>query len=371
MTNWYLIYAYALGVSFASSLLLTEWMRRLAIRLGVLDHPGERKMQKAPVPLLGGAAIFITFCAVVTGSLLLLKPVRMFGTDWLHMHVFSFLGDEANRKLLGIFVGGVVIFVLGIIDDIKVLRPEPKLIGELIAALAVVLGGVRLDLFIPDVWDAHWASVFVTGSITIIWIVLMTNAMNFLDNMDGLCAGITAIAAVAMFASLVPDDTFVCLLLVVLAGAAVGFLYHNMNPAKIYMGDSGALFCGYVLAVASVLATFYTSESHSRTAILAPLAALSVPLFDTASVVFIRWRGRESIMKGDKRHFSHRLVTMGMTPRQAVEFIYLVGVVSGMGAVLLRQVDLWGAVVILVQIVGVFGLIVLLMSVNHAGKKGS
>ncbi len=371
MINWYAMYAGALAGSLLISGLLTAFMRRVALRLGILDHPGERKMQRDPVPLLGGAAIFLTCILVMVAVLALLKPVRAFGPRWLEMNLLSFLGDEAFVKLFGVFLGGIIIFVLGLIDDIVALRPYPKLLGEILAALAVVLFGVRLDLFVPDICPVAWLSWLLTSLVTILWILLMTNAMNFLDNMDGLCAGITVIASISMFATLVPHDAFVCLLLVVLAGAAGGFLYHNINPARIYMGDSGSLFCGYVLAVSSVLATFYTGEAHSRVAILAPLAALSVPLFDTASVVYIRWRGRESIMKGDKRHFSHRLMARGMSTRQAVEYIYLVGIVSGMGAVLLRQVDLVGAGVILVQIIGVFGLIVLLMNAKGSGNQQS
>lgn len=371
MTNWYLIYAYALGLSFVVSAVLTSVMRRAAMRWRILDHPGERKMQQSPMPLLGGVAIFATFNLVIFVNLLLLKPVRLFGFDWLELHVFSFLGGDVKWKLLGLSLGGCVMFALGLVDDLKALRPEAKLAGQIAAALIVVLSGIRLDLFIPDVWDSVWTVRLVSGLATMLWIILMTNAMNFLDNMDGLCAGVSVIAAVSMFVSLAPQDTFVCVLLAVFAGAAAGFLYHNLSPARIFMGDSGALFCGYVLAVAPVLATFYTEGSPSRVAVLAPLVALSVPLFDTGGVIFLRWRSGESIMKGDKRHFSHRLVAAGMTPRRAVEFIFLVTAVTGLGAVLLRQLDLWGSMIILAQVAGIFGLIVLLMNVNHNKNRPS
>jgi UDP-GlcNAc:undecaprenyl-phosphate GlcNAc-1-phosphate transferase len=135
------------------------------------------------------------------------------------------------------------------------------------------------------------------------------------------------------------------------------------------MGDAGAMFCGYVLATVAILGTFYTRETTpSRVALAAPFLALSVPVFDTLSVVYIRWRRGESIMKGDKRHFSHRLVEIGMTPRQAVEFIYLVAGVAGLGAVLLPHVDRMGTVVVLAQVVGVYCLIVLLMNTGN-GKR--
>ena len=368
MTNWYLIYAYAVGLSFILSILLTAGVRHLAIRWGLFDHPGERKMQSEPVPLLGGVAIFATFNLVIIANLLLLEPVRRFGIDWLELNVFSFLGSDVKWKLLGLSLGGLIIFLLGLVDDLKALSPEKKMAGQILAAVVVVSSGIRLDLFIPDVWEPGWTTTIVSSVVTAFWIIMMTNAMNFLDNMDGLSAGVAVIAALSMFVCLMPRDTFVCVLLVVFAGSVAGFLFHNFNPARIYMGDAGALFCGYILATAAVLATFYTGSTSSRVAVCAPLLALSVPIFDMLSVVYIRWRRGESIMKGDKRHFSHRLVDAGMTPRQAVEFIFLVAAITGLAAVLVRQVNLWGTALIIAQVVGTYSLIVLLMNAGNNGK---
>ncbi|MDZ4857826.1 MAG: MraY family glycosyltransferase, partial [Candidatus Hydrogenedentes bacterium] len=187
--------------------------------------------------------------------------------------------------------------------------------------------------------------------------------------MDGLSAGVSAIAALSFFACVLPSNqTFVCVLLMVFAGSVAGFLYHNFSPARIYMGDAGAMFCGYILATVAVLGTFYSaSATPSRVALVAPVLALSVPIFDTISVVYIRWRNGESIMKGDKRHFSHRLVSIGMTPRQAVEFIYLVGAVTGLGAALLPHVDFTGTLIVMAQALGLYLLIVLLMNSGNHG----
>jgi len=205
-------------------------------------------------------------------------------------------------------------------------------------------------------------STVFSGGVTIVWVVLMTNSMNFLDNMDGLCGGVSGIAALSFFFCILPhEEYFICAMLMVFTGSVAGFLYHNLNPARIFMGDAGAMFCGYILSTVAVMGTFYTASVSSRVAVAAPLLALSVPLFDTMSVVYIRWRSGESIMKGDKRHFSHRLVERGMSPRQAVEFIFLVAAIVGMGGVLLGQVDRLGTVVILTQTTGIFLLIVLLM----------
>jgi UDP-GlcNAc:undecaprenyl-phosphate GlcNAc-1-phosphate transferase len=358
-------------VSFVLSAVLTHIVRKLAIRWKVLDHPGERKMQTEPVPLLGGVAIALTFYIVIIGNMLLLLSAKSLNVEWLQANVLSFLGtgQDAVWKLAGVFFGSLVIVIVGVVDDLYALRPEKKLIGQIAAALVLVLCGIRFD-FLNDVIGEH---PIVSSAVTIVWIVMMTNAMNFLDNMDGLCAGVSAIAALAFFACVLPThQTFVCVLLMVFVGAVSGFLYHNFSPARIFMGDAGAMFCGYILATVGVLGTFYTADATpSRIALAAPLLALSVPVFDTVSVVYIRWRRGESIMKGDKRHFSHRLVEVGMTPRQAVEFIYLVGVVTGLGAALLPHVDFTGTVIVLAQALGVYLLIVLLMNSGNGKKQSS
>lgn len=360
--NWYSIFAYALGISFAISLLLTYAVRVLAIRWKILDHPGERKMQKEPVPLLGGVAIWVTFNLVIGIHVLALTAMQGFGVEWIQLNVLSFLGSgtDVAFKLSGLFAGGVIIFILGVVDDIVALRPEMKLIGQIAAALVLVLSGIQVDLLA--------GYPILAAALTIFWVVMMTNAMNFLDNMDGLSAGVSIVASLSFFACVLPSgQTFICVLLMIFTGSVAGFLYHNFNPARIFMGDAGAMFCGYILASVAVLGTFYAQETTpSRIAMATPLLALSVPIFDTLSVVYIRWRRGESIMKGDKRHFSHRLVELGMRPHHAVEFIYLVGAVTGLGAALLPHVDYAGTIIIIAQALGVYCLIVLLML---AGRK--
>jgi UDP-GlcNAc:undecaprenyl-phosphate GlcNAc-1-phosphate transferase len=157
-------------------------------------------------------------------------------------------------------------------------------------------------------------------------------------------------------------------MLMIFAGSMGGFLYHNLSPARIFMGDAGSMFSGYFLASVAIMGTFHVADTPSRIAIAAPLLALSVPLFDTLSVIWIRLRVGHPIMRGDKRHFSHRLVDLGMSPRQAVYFIFLVAGVVGLGGALLPLLDQKGTLIILAQTVGVFLLIVLLM---NAGKRGN
>lgn len=380
LQNWYLIFAVALGQSFVLALVLTWGIRKLALRWNIVDNPGERKMHSAPVPLLGGVAIYIAFNATILGNLLALEIVRDTGFEWLELNVIPYLGDAPIRGLIGVFAGAFLIFLLGVVDDIKALSPELKLVGQIAAAAVLIMSGVRLEVFVSSLAEYSlfentderiltYIEFGVSSVITMFWVVMLTNSMNFLDNMDGLCAGVSVIAAISFFLCLFPrGDNFVCVLLVVFAGSTAGFLYHNFHPAKIFMGDAGAMFCGYLLATVAILGTFYDHEGGTRVAIAAPLLALCVPLFDTVSVVFIRWRKGESIMKGDKRHFSHRLVELGMTQRQSVEFIYLVAAVTGLGAALLPQMGYTGTVIILFQTVGIFLLIILLMM---AGKKAS
>lgn len=363
LNNWYLVYAYALLASFIMAAVLTAYLRRLAPKLGWVDHPGERKIHTNPIPVAGGIAIVATFYTVILANLLVLPIVRGLNLEWINQQIFEFLGEQHLYKLGGIFTGGLVIFALGFIDDLKALRPEIKLAGQIVAALILVASGIRLNLFI-EVW-------WITVPLTVVWVVLITNSMNLLDNMDGLSGGVAVIAALSFFLCMLQGgQTFMCVMLMVFAGAVAGFLYHNLSPAKIFMGDAGAMFCGYFLAVVPILGTFYTEATPSRIAIAAPLLALSVPLFDTLSVMYIRWRKGESIMKGDKRHFSHRLVRFGMTRPQAVELIFLVAAINGLGAAILPQVQRTGTLLILMQAAGLFGLIILLMNVNPDTNEG-
>ncbi len=361
----HLIYAYALGVSFAVSVALTAAIRHMAVRWEFFDHPGDRKMHRNPVPLMGGVAIVGTFYAVIFAHVFFLSQTRETGVASLLEQLEALFGEGSRVKLGGIFAGSFLIFLLGIVDDLKALPPWLKLVGQIAAAAVLVLSGIRLELFVLS-------NVWLSALVTIFWIVFMTNAMNFLDNMDGLSGGVSVIAAFSFFLCVQPvEQELVRMLLMVFAGAVAGFLYHNLNPARIFMGDAGSMFNGYILATVAVVGTFHVETTPSRIAVAAPLLALSVPLFDTFSVVYIRWRSGESIMLGDKRHFSHRLVELGMSQRQAVTFIFLVAGVAGLSAALLPVLDRPGTIVILAQTAGVYLLIVLLMNAGKfSGRQG-
>jgi UDP-GlcNAc:undecaprenyl-phosphate GlcNAc-1-phosphate transferase len=357
----YLIYGYVLGLSFVLAVALTFVMRRLALRWNVLDHPGERKMHSSPMPLMGGVAIVVIFYVVILTHWVCFWSLGL-GGPALSEKLLFFLGDGGKVKLAGILAGGLLIFLLGVVDDLMSLTPWVKLLGQIAAATVLVASGMRIEAFILS-------NIVVSSVVTIFWVVLLTNSLNFLDNMDGLCGGVAIFAAISFFLCVQPEDYLVRLLLMIFIGAVGGFLYHNMSPARIFMGDAGAMFIGYLLATVAVMGTFYIQGTSSHIAIAAPLLALSVPLFDTVTVIFIRWRSGQSIMKGDKRHFSHRLVDLGMTPRQAVEFIFLVAGVVGLGGALLPHVGRNGTLIILAQTAGVFLLIVLLMKAGRRSRE--
>ena len=359
----YLVYAYALGLSFLIAIVLTYAARKVAARLEFYDHPGDRKVHHKPVPLMGGVAIVGTFYIVILGHLAFLWLRSPLHALWVEESLRAILGDQERVKLTGILAGGLLIFLLGIVDDLKALTPWLKFVGQIAAASVLVVSGIRIEVFVLS-------NVALSAIVTILWVVLITNAMNFLDNMDGLSGGVAVIAAYSFFLCLQPyDDQLVRFLLMVFAGSVAGFLYHNLSPARIFMGDAGAMFNGYILATVAVLGTFHTEQTPSRIAVAAPLLALSVPLFDTLSVVYIRWRSGQSIVLGDKRHFSHRLVDLGMSQRQAVAFIFLVAGVVGLSGALLPLLDRGGTLIILAQTVGVFLLIVLLMNASTKSRE--
>ncbi len=369
MRTEYVIYGWGLGLSFFVAVGLTALVRVLALRWSIMDQPGHRKMHHRPIPLLGGVAIVATFYAILLGAFLTVYLSDQLGMAWVRTHLLTFLGEDAFGRIIGILLGASLIFLLGVVDDLKSLTPWLKLVGQIVAAAALVAFDVRIELFVLS-------NPILSALVTMFWVILLTNSLNFLDNMDGLCGGVSIIAAVSFFLCVQPDDYLVRFILVVFAGAVGGFLYHNLSPARIFMGDAGSMFNGYILATTAVLGTYHVQATAghpgtpSYSAVAAPLLALSVPLFDTFSVIYIRWRNGESIMKGDKRHFSHRLVDLGMTPRQAVEFIFLVAAVLGLGGALLPKLGRSGTIIIIAQTVGVFLLIVLLMNAGRRNPKG-
>ena len=349
-------------------------VRRYGPRLGLVDRPGDRKVHTRATPTGGGLAIWLGIVGpFALGQLLLWYLLGVHdgraAEAWLRLpafvepHLPGLL--EQSGKLWTLLAGGTVLMVLGLVDDRRGLGWKLRLGVETLVALVLVLFGWRLSLFIE--------APLLTGLLSVLWIVGLVNSFNMLDNMDGLSAGVAAIAAAMLAAVMLlagdpvthQPQLFVGGFLLVLAGALVGFLWHNRPPAKLFMGDAGAYLVGYLLAAASLRATFTGGDAPVH-AILAPLCVLAVPLYDTVTVMLIRLRSGRSPFVGDKSHFSHRLVELGMTKTQAVLTIYLATATCGLGALLLHQVRASGACIILLLVGSVLVLVGIL---ETAGRR--
>lgn len=343
--------AVAGGAALLLSLLLVPLVRAWARRIGFVDNPGERKFHSEATAYGGGIAIFAALWLTVGGGLLLAWLGERL--PWLPPELAPHLpGMVARLDKLGLlFAGSLVLFVTGLIDDMRGLGPGLKLVIQLLVATGVAVGGVRVTLFID--------SPALHVVLTVCWIVAISNAINLLDNMDGLAAGVSAIAGVAFCAvALQLGQLFIALFLMALVGALLGFLRYNFNPASVFMGDAGSLVIGFLLAATTVQATYYVpGRAH---ALVLPLVVMAIPLFDTVSVILLRIRLGKPIYIGDTNHVSHRLVRMGMSPRRAVLVIYLMSVCTGIGANLLPQVEAAGAVLVLAQLIGLLLLVAIL-----------
>ncbi|MBI3463511.1 MAG: undecaprenyl/decaprenyl-phosphate alpha-N-acetylglucosaminyl 1-phosphate transferase [Planctomycetes bacterium] len=360
---------------------VTHAVRRRAAKWGLVDQPGVRKVHTTPTPLGGGLAIWAGVVAPLAAGQLLLWLLLDGKSAGLSDFVAAIPVPEfvvphlsglwqQSGKLWVLLAAGTLLMLLGLADDLRGLPWRLRLGVQTALAAAIVTGEWRFTLFI----DAPW----LTGAVSVLWIVGLINSFNMLDNMDGLSSGIAAIAAslLAAVMLLAPDpltrqpQLFTGGFLLVLVGALLGFLWHNRPPAKIFMGDAGSYFIGFLLAMMTIIATFAVGEAPKRHAILAPLCVLAVPLYDTITVVIIRLRAGKSPFEGDKNHFSHRLVDLGLTRTQAVLTIYLTTATTGLGALLLYQVDGLGACIILLLVACVLTVIGILETTARRKLRG-
>ena len=339
---------------------------RLARRFGMIDRPDPRKTHPHPTPLLGGCAIF---AGILLPTMLALTMVRIWAhngvPEWVPAELAVHVAGAAQRvpQALGILACAFVLHVIGIIDDRRNLGPWLKLIGQLaVCTVATVFFDVRALTV---------AGPTLSCIVTVLWLVGITNAFNFLDNMDGLSAGVAAICAAALLAGAASlGQFFVMGWLCVILGALVGFLPHNYPPAKVFMGDAGSLVVGFLLAVVSCLTTYVQpGQQYYLYGVFVPLVVMAVPLYDMVSVVSIRLRDRKSPMVGDRRHFSHRLVRRGMSVRTALLTIYLCTGATAVAASLLPRVDRIGALLIFAQTLAILLIIALLESAEPRSPK--
>lgn len=346
--------------------LVTWIVRANAVRLKLLDHPGERKVHQVPTPLGGGIGIWAGLVSVFAlGTLALLfreqDPLPALIPEFARPYL-----DGVVSKLDSLWIlltAATILAAIGLADDNWNIGWKPRLGAQfLVALVCVAWQGWRATAFV--------SIPFLPGLISVIWIVAMINSFNMLDNMDGLSAGVACLAALFLAAVLLlspePDGNapqlFVAGLLLVLAGSLIGFLIHNRPPAAIFMGDAGSYLVGFVIAVATLLATYTGYQSSRPHAILAPLFVMAVPLYDMISVIWIRLKNGKSPFEGDKNHLSHRLVDLGLSKTQAVLTIYLLTSTCGLAALLLNRVDPTGAVILSLVVLCVMVLIAILES---------
>lgn len=340
MVSWPLALIALFVETLILSLILTPLSRKMGIALGMVDQPGERKIHAAPIPRSGGIAIFASFLGALLINLLAAWLLR----GWLEERIPHVVNIPSKLgELLAVMLGGAWIFAVGVVDDRVTLRPRVKLICQLLATVPLLIAGIHLTGFLPPL---------VGMALTVFWVALLINSFNFLDNMDGLSAGIAAICC-TVFAWIAGDSHqwFIAAMFLMLAGSLLGFLYYNFNPASIFMGDGGSMFIGYMIAVMAVLTTYYEQGLPTGFPVLMPVVVLGVPIFDTVSVCWIRWRAGRPLSQGDTNHFSHRMTALGMSRRGAVLFIYLVTGCVGLSALPLRSLDLASASVYSLQII--------------------
>jgi UDP-GlcNAc:undecaprenyl-phosphate/decaprenyl-phosphate GlcNAc-1-phosphate transferase len=317
-------FAAAFAGAFLTTLLALPVWRKWCLRVNLVDDPGHRKIHDAPVPLAGGLAVLTGLLLPLAAGALFLK-LGIVKISFASLLAYGL--ERRSLQLAAIAIGAVAVTVLGWADDKHELKPLPKFAGQLLIALLVAAAGVRVTLFVPD--------IFFSYAITILWMLTVINAFNFMDNMNGLCAGLGAIGAL-LFAIIAAanGEYLVATIEFLVGGALLGFLPWNFPNARAFLGDAGSHLTGYLLAVMAILPHFYTKQNPRPLAVLSPLLVLAVPLADLAQVVILRTLNRKPFWIGDTNHLSHRLVRAGMSRSQAVLILWLVAVMIGVLAAL-------------------------------------
>jgi UDP-GlcNAc:undecaprenyl-phosphate GlcNAc-1-phosphate transferase len=316
-------YLAAFVSAFLTTLLLLPLWRVWCIHINLVDDPGHRKIHSTPTPLAGGLAVLSGLLLPLLAAVVVLK---FNGERIANEDLLTYGMNKRAWQLMAIALGGLGMVVLGLLDDKHELKPLTKFTGQFLVALLVAWAGVRITLFVPNV-IFHYA-------ITILWLLTVINAFNFMDNMNGLCAGLGAIGAglLAIIAAL-HGQYLVGLIAFLTCGSLLGFLPHNFPNARAFLGDSGSHLVGYLLAVLAILPHFYHEDQPRRLAVLTPLLVLAVPLADLVWVVILRTLKGQPFYIGDTNHLSHRLVRSGLSRPVAVMLIWLLA--AGIGALAL------------------------------------
>ncbi|MCD7888194.1 MAG: undecaprenyl/decaprenyl-phosphate alpha-N-acetylglucosaminyl 1-phosphate transferase [Clostridiales bacterium] len=323
----------ALLVALLVSLATTPVSMVVATRLGAIDMPGvkgtdsERHLHTRPTPRMGGLAIYLGFFF----SALLFVPM--------------------GRKMVSMLIGATIIVFLGILDDIYDLKASHKFCVQILAAAVALAGGNKITFFSRLSMDAnggHFSLGWLSIPVTLLWIVLITNAVNLIDGLDGLAAGVSSISAISLvFIALTYSNTSVAIITGALAGACIGFLPYNIPPAKIFMGDTGSTFIGYILAVASIQGLF---KFYAVISFAIPFFMLGLPIFDVCYAVVLRVIHGENPMKADRKHVHYRLIDMGFSKKQTVAVLYICSAILGVTSVVITTTGLGRALILLVAL---------------------
>ena len=330
------------------SFLITPLVKHLAMKVGAMDIPKDnRRMHTVPIPRMGGLAIFIGFL--------------------LSVLVFC---RELDRGLQSILLGAIVIVILGVFDDKYALGAKLKLVVQLAAAAIVVFyGDLRIDRItnpFGSSYYSYWDFGVFAYPITIVWIVAITNAVNFIDGLDGLACGVSCISSINLLViALLVSDARVAIIMAALTGACLGFVPYNFNPAKIFMGDTGSTFLGFMLATVSIQGLF---KAYTAISFIVPFLLLGLPIFDICFAVIRRVASGRSPMEADRGHFHHRLIDMGFSQKQSVAIAYVLTGILGLAAVLLTLSGAMRTLIMLgaILVVGAIGMRIIMGGMPRA-----
>ena len=336
---WTINYIFVLIGTFLIAIVGTPLVRSLAFRVGAVDNPNARRINKKPMPSAGGLAIFLAFVLAT----LVFMPMIIQKDVW---HISYF------RYILPVAVGGAIVVLTGFIDDIFELKPLPKMLGIVIGAVIVwAFTDFRFDSFkIPFGGPVIQFGPVLTLILTVLWIAAITNAINLIDGLDGLVGGVSIISLMTMgvisYFFLYDTDIFLNLTIFVLVAAIIGFFPYNYHPAIIYLGDTGALFIGFMIGVLSLLGL----KNATAVAILSPVIILGVPITDTVVAIVRRKLSGRPAMEADKMHLHHRLLAMGFTHRGAVLVVYAIATLFSLIALLLNVSSRLGGILLLLSL---------------------
>lgn len=330
--------AIAFLLAFITAYVTTPYTIRLAKKVGALDIPKEkRKIHEGAMPRLGGLAVIAGF-TISTIYLLIIMSLE----KTLILNGY----DSYGFKLLGFFLGAIVLSIFCFVDDLRGIPPYIKLLGQILSAIIVVLFGLRMDRIVISHFNTVINSEILLSVLTVIWIVGITNAINLIDGLDGLSAGIGIIScfSLIMIFALNGSPIISILLITALAGALTGFLPFNFNPAKTFIGDTGSNFLGYSLSIIAILGT---AKTYTAIVLIAPILALALPIFDTSFAIIrrvVQQKSLKAIFKADRGHLHHKLIDKGYSQKQAVLILYGISATFGLFAVILLESGFWKAI---------------------------